>query len=64
MKNPDPMMGAKLKSKTHFTKHPLLNFWPFFAKKKGIKNAEFYADFKSIEKVFKMHTEKLQAKQI
>ena len=49
MKNTDPLIGAKLKSKTH-----LLNtFFDFFKLKKVSKNAEFHADFESVEQVVK-----------
>ena len=68
MKNTDPLIGAKLKSKTH-----LLNtFFDFLSRfcafgfktiflnkiKKDIKNAEFHADFESVEKVLKKCTKK------
>ncbi len=78
IKNTDPLMDAKFKSKTH-----LLNFWRrflrvwlqslkkvlnmtniFFIIKKGIKNAVFHADLKSIEKVKKIHQKKLKVKQV
>ncbi len=74
MKNTDPLMGAKLKSKTH-----LLNvfidffavFWLsaskfaecdqifFISNKSYKKNTEFHADFESIEKVVKRCTKKM-----
>jgi hypothetical protein len=76
MKNTDPLMGAKFKSKKH-----LLNiflFWAVFCafgfkvfkkclydkndkwkkSKKISKNAEFHADFESVEKVVKKCTQK------
>ncbi len=82
MKNIDPVMGAKLKSKTH-----LLNtFFDFLSQfcafgfkvfkkcqnnqkkifckkiKKDTKNAEFHADFESVEKVVKICTKKVISK--
>jgi hypothetical protein len=64
IKNTDSLMGAKFKSKAHLLS-TFFDFWRrFFARlasrfekstnmaKKGIKNAEFHADFKSVEKVF------------
>jgi hypothetical protein len=79
MKNTDPLMGAKLKSKTHLL-NTFFDFlsrflrvwlqslkkvliWPkqiFFWKKskKVSKNAEFHADFESVEKVVNQCTKK------
>ncbi len=70
MKNTDPLMGEKLKSKTHlrnpffwffepffaclaskFEKSAKMNFKKIFLEKKVLKNAEFHADFESVEKV-------------
>ncbi len=66
-------MGAKLKSKTHFDFWAVscafgfkvwkkLQIWPkrkfFFKSKKVSKNAEFHADFESVEKVVKKCTQK------
>jgi hypothetical protein len=72
IKNTDPLMGAKLKSKTHLQNTFLKIFEPFFAclaskfsksanmtkkifwckkSKKISKNAEFHADFESVEKL-------------
>jgi hypothetical protein len=77
MKNTDPLMGAKFKSKTHllntflifgavfmgpffarlaskFEKRTNMTYTNFFFQSKKVsKNAEFHADFKSIEKSFK-----------
>ncbi len=74
MENPDPVVGVKLKSKTHLLNKFFFIFWAVFGRlavklkkvliwpskyfifeklKKGIKNAEFHADFKSVGKVFK-----------
>jgi hypothetical protein len=74
MKNADPVMGAKLKSKTHllnrffdflscflrvwlesFLKSANMTQKIFVVEKivKDIKNAEFNADFESVEKVLK-----------
>ncbi len=60
IKNTDPLMGAKFKSKTHLLNRFFFIFGHLASKfekstnmaKKGIKNAEFHADFKSVEKVF------------
>ncbi len=86
MKNTDPLMGAKLKSKTHLLNtffdflSRFLRIWLqrlkkilkwskkiFFLKKskKVSKNAEFHADFESVENVVtKCTKKKLQAKQV
>ncbi len=79
MKNTDPVIGAKLKSKTHL-QNTFFDFlsrflriwlqslqkvliWPktiFFEKSKIIsKNAEFHADFESVEKVVKNAPKKI-----
>jgi hypothetical protein len=77
MKNTDPLMGAKLKSKTHLQNtffdflSRFLRIWLqsfqkvliyqkkcFFFIKKYISNAEFHADFESVEKVVKKWTHK------
>ncbi len=70
MKNTDPLMGAKLKSKTHLQNtffyflSRFLRIW-LQSLKKDVKNAEFHADFESVEKVAKKYTKKrLQAKQV
>jgi hypothetical protein len=73
MKNTDPLMGAKLKSKTHLLNRFFNFFLPFFAhlaskfpksanmtpnfflSKKILKNAEFHADFVSVEKFVKKY---------
>ncbi len=69
MKNTDPLMGAELKSKTHLQKFaenanktPKDFFWK--KSKKISKNAEFYGDFESVEKVVKYAPKKLHAKQV
>jgi hypothetical protein len=78
MKNTDPLIGAKLKSKTHL-QNKFLDFLSRFLRvwlqslkkvvtkmtykkifwkksKKVSKNAEFHADFESIEKVVNKYT--------
>ncbi len=78
MKKTDPLMGAKLKSKTHllntfffsrFSRVWLQSFqkvlkWHkfFFQSKKILKNAEFYADFESVENVVKNAHKKVISK--
>jgi hypothetical protein len=69
------LMGAKLKSKTRL-QNTFFDLWAdFFAFgfkvckkckkiKKISKNAEFHADFESVEKVVKNAQKKLQAKQV
>ncbi len=74
IKNTDPVMGAKFRSKTHLLN--TLDFWRRFLRVwlqslkkvlvwpkqiffgKNRKNAEFHADFKSAEKVLKKYTKK------
>ncbi len=60
MKNTDPLMGAKLKSflSRLASKFEKVQIWPktFFFNKK--KNADFHADFESVEKVIKKCTQK------
>ena len=83
MKNTDPLMGAKLKSKTHLQNtffdflsrflcicsqsSKKVQIWPnkkIFVKKskKVSKNAEFHADFESVEKVVKNAQKKVTSK--
>jgi hypothetical protein len=75
MKNTDPLMGAKLKSKTHlqntfldflnrFLRIWLQSFQQFLLKKikKISKNAEFHADFESVEKSCKKCQKKVTSK--
>ena len=83
MKSTDPLMGAKLKSKTHL-QNTFFDFlsrflrvwlqslkkvqiWPlkkiFLKKSKKVsKNAEFYTDFESVEKVVKKCAKKVISK--
>jgi hypothetical protein len=72
MKNTDPLMGAKLKSKAHLLNTFFDFFEPFFARLTSKfeistnmtykiffeKKSEFHADFESVEKVVKKCTQK------
>jgi hypothetical protein len=57
MKNTDPLMGAKVKSKTHSQNMFFLFFEPFFCAF-GFK-AEFHVDFESVGKFVKKCTKKV-----